>query len=471
MTFECRDEAGILGSNGQKAKGAYWPIGVLAAPPVGGSTKTAAAPASDRSTITAALVTDNDRINVPIAADTTDGLLATGTLLLNLDNVDPKTRLFTIEFSSRTRFPRPPRLLRLEPNVIPIKQGQTIIRESQAGTGQPDFSFKLEVSGLRFAAREDPLTLEVAESKGVETWKLRERLSECGPADNVYELDAAKGQITFGNGVNGRVPPANSEILITYSVSDGTGGSVARNRKWKVAGFGNTFGVNPDPINGGGAPSALLDDRREARRRVREEHALINSTDIEAAAKALPLLEVARTWVPAAPNQAPRTGVVPLVALRSRAGGEEPEQAPETAEWLNELRRQLSPDMPLGSRLMVTAPRYVEFYITAVIEANAGLKPETVKEAVEDKLKQRLALVDTASDVTPRQPGVPVTFRDVGAWLRATEGVKRVIEWELHGAAGQKIDDEVVVPRDGLPRCLFSRNSIEVKRPEPGRSR
>lgn len=471
LTFECRDQAGLFGRDLQGAKGAYWPIGIVAAPPIGGATATAAVPASVRSTITAALVADNNRINLPIAADTTNGLLATGTLLLNLDNVSFAPGLFTIELRSRTRFSRPPRLLRIEPNVIPIKQGQTIKRETQAGTGLPDFSFELQVPGLRFAAGEDPLTLEVAEAKGVEKWKLRERLSDCGPTDNVYQLDVAKGQITFGNGVNGRMPPPNSQILVTYSVSDGAGGSVARNRKWKVAGFGNTFGVNPDPIGGGGAASALLDDRREARRRVREDHALISSTDIEAAAKALPLLEVARAWVPAAPNQAPRTGVVPLVALRSRAGGEEPEQAPETTEWLKEIRRQLSPQMPLGSRLMVTAPRYVEFFIMAVIEANAGLKPAAVKEAVENKLKQRLALVDTASDVTPRQPGVPVTLRDVGAWLRATEGVKRVIQLELRRADGQKIKKEVVVPRNGLPRCLFSRNSIEVKRPEPGRSR
>jgi hypothetical protein len=476
LTFECRDTAGLFGKDRDSAKGAYWPIGFLAAPPIGGATETSDSPKSDRSTLEAVLVTDNDRIDLPIAADTTNGLLATGTLLLDLDGLLRKLRtdekapgLFTVELRSRTRLSRPPRLLRVEPNVIPIKQEQKIARESKDATGEPDFSFGLKVSGLRFAAGDEPLKLEVAIGNVAEKWELRERLSECGPDDNVYELDAAKNEITFGNGVNGRVPQANSTILVTYSVSDGPAGRVARNRKWKVAGFGNTFGVNPDPITGGGASSALLDDRREARRRVREDHALISSADIETAAKNLPLLEVARTWVPDAPNQAPRTGVVPLVALRSRPGGEEPEQAPETAEWLNEIRRQLSPQMPLGLRLMVAAPRYVEFFITAVIEANAGLKPEAVKQAVENKLKQKLALVGTANDVTPRPPGVPVTVRDVGAWLRAAEGVKRVNEFELRGADGQKIDKEVTVPRNGLPRCLFGRNSIEVNRPNLGR--
>ena len=93
-----------------------------------------------------------------------------------------------------------------------------------------------------------------------------------------------------------------------------------------------------------------------------------------------------------------------------------------------------------------------------------------VKDAIEKELKKRLALVETTT-ATPREPGIPVTLRDVGAWLRAIDGVKRVIELQLRGANGQKIDGAVVVPRNGLPRCLFSRNSIEVKRPEPGRSR
>lgn len=471
LTFECRDEAGLLGTDRKSAQGAYWSIGVIAAPPSGGAGTTATAVRSDHSPLTATLVTDSGRIKLKIASDTTSGFLATGALLLDLDNVAISPRAFTLELRSASGFSRPPRVLRIEPNVIPIKQGQTIIRETQIANGLPDWNFLLDVPGLRFASGEMPVTLEVAEASGLNTWERREQLSDSGPDDNVYELDAVTGQITCGNGVNGRIPPAESQVLITYSVSDGEEGGVARNRKWKVGGFAGTFGVNPDPIAGGVETSALLEDRREARRRAREDHALVSVADIAEAAKALPLLEVTRAWVPQPPNQAPRTGVVPLVVLRSRPNGEEPEQTPETAQWLDAIRRSLSPRMPLGLRLMVTAPRYVEFLINAVLEANAGLRPAGVKEAIEKELKKRLALVETTTGAKPREPGVPVTLRDVGAWLRATDGVKRVIELELRGADGQKIDDAVVVPSNGLPRCLFSRNSIEVRRPEPGRSR
>lgn len=471
LTFECRDDAGLLGSDRQSAKSAYWSIGVIAAPPAGGAAQPTPSVRSDHSPLTASLVTDSGRVNVKIASDTTAGFLATGVLLLDLENVKISQRRFTLELRSPSGFSRPPRVLRIEPNVIPIKQGDTIIRETHLATGLPGWNFSLNDPRLRFASGEEPVTLEVAEARGLKTWERRELLSDYGPDDHVYQLDSVTGQITFGNGVNGRIPPADSEVLVTYSVSDGEEGRVARNRKWRVVGFEGTFGVNPDPIAGGVDASGSIQDRREARRRAREDHALVSAEDIEKAAKALPLLEVARAWVPAPPNKAPRTGVVPLVVLRSRPNGIEPEQPPETAQWLDAIRRSLSPRMPLGSRLMVTAPRYIEFFIHATLEANAGLKPTAVKEAVEKELKKRLALVETTSGEKPRDPGVPVTLRDIGAWMRATDGVERVIELELRRTNGQKIDKKVVVPRNGLPRCLFTRNSIEVNRPKPGRSR
>ncbi|MEK6261448.1 MAG: putative baseplate assembly protein [Planctomycetota bacterium] len=471
MTFECRDKSGLFGSNRPNAKGALWPIGVLVAPPLGGVVEPGGSAQTDRSPLLATLVTDDDRIDLRIASDTTRGLLTTGTLLLDLDNVTSSPRKFTIELRSPRGFPRPPRVLRIEPNVIPILQGRTIWREPHAADGTPDWNFKLDEPGLRFASGDEPVTLEVTELTGVNTWRRCDRLSDHGPNENVYEFDAKAGEVTFGNGINGRILPAGSQVFVTYSVSDGEEGRVARNRKWKVAGFAGTFGVNPDPITGGAASSDWKEERREARRRSRDDHALVSSDDIATAAKALPLLEVARAWVPEPDARTPRTGVVTLVAMRSRTAGKEPEQPPETAQWLENIRRRLAPRMPLGSRLVVVAPRYVEFSIQAVLEGNSGTNPSAIKLKVEEELRKRLSLVDSARGVTPRQPGVPVTPRDVAAWMRAVDGVKRVLQLQLLGADGQSLKDGVAVPRSGLPRWDVVRTTIDVKRPEPGRPR
>ena len=114
------------------------------------------------------------------------------------------------------------------------------------------------------------------------------------------------------------------------------------------------------------------------------------------------------------------------------------------------------------------APRYVEFSIQAVLEAIPGTNPAAVQEEAEKELRKRLALVDSAKEVTLRQPGVPVTQRDVAAWLRAADGVKRVIQLQLRRADGRSTR-AIAVPRNGLPSLNSGPTTIEVRRPEPGR--
>jgi predicted phage baseplate assembly protein len=376
----------------------------------------------------------------------------------------------TLELRSPQGSPRPPRTLRIEPNVVPVEQGRSIVREQQTSNGLPDWSFALAEPGLRFAAGEKPVELEVAEGAGIRAWREVRRLSDHGPGDDVYEFDAAAGRVTFGNGVNGRIPPEGSPVFVSYSVCDGDQGGVARNRRWSVAGFEGAFGVNPDPVAGGAAPRGRIEQRREARRRSRTEHALVSAGDLVDAAEALPLLEVARAWVLVPREDAPRTGVVTLVAMRSRPDGQEPERTPETRRWLEAVRRGLVARVPLGTRLVVAAPRYAEFSVRARLEAEAGREPGDVEKAVRGELARRLAIVAPGAGAPERAPGVPVTRRDVFAWIRAVDGVRSVLDLRLIDAAGQE-QDEIAVGRGGLPRVDLPGSDIKAARPGPGTAR
>jgi len=471
LSFASRDRDGLLGADRRNLAGAVWPIGVIAAPPIGGATVEAyGAQATPRSPLTATLVTVDRRIRLKISADSTRGFLTTGTILLDVGDLASSPGglgEFSIEFSAGAGFARPPRVLRIEPNAIPVRQGHSIIREQHEANGLPDWSFTLEEQGLRFPAGGDPIEVEVAELSGLSKWR-RDRLSEQGPGDNVYELDPKTGQVTFGNGVNGRIPPPASQVLVTYAVCDAERGNTARNRKWQVAGFPGVFGVNPDPIIGGASASGWIDQRREARRRSRDEHALVRADDIVGAAKALPLLEVVRAWVLTPDQFTPRTGVVTLVAMRSRPDGNEPDVPPETARWLAAIRRRLATRMPLGTRLAVSAPRYVEFTIRATVEALPGRDPSAVEAAITMALGKRLALVDVPGAMPPRQPGIPLTRRDIAAWIRTADGVSRVIDLQLLGPKGENVP-EIAVSRSGLPRWNRGSSKVAVQRPETGR--
>jgi hypothetical protein len=180
----------------------------------------------------------------------------------------------------------------------------------------------------------------------------------------------------------------------------------------------------------------------------------------------LPLLEVVRGWVLSPEGSAPRTGVVRLIAMRSRVDGIEPERAPETSRWLESIRSRLAPRIPLGTRLEVIAPRYVDFSIVAKLECDEGRDPASVKTAVEKTLRSRLALVEFEG-AQPRQPGAPVTRRDLAAWIRGTEGVTRIFDLKLLNAKGRSVDTIAVSP-SGLPRWSSTRSSIDVSRSGTG---
>jgi predicted phage baseplate assembly protein len=471
ITYAANDEAGVFGADRQSAKGASLSIGVMAAPPIGGAPARATESSdSPRTSITATIVSGDERFPAPITLDTTDGLLATGVLLLDVEAVAGSPREITIELRAPRGFSRPPRLLRVEPNVVPMRQGRDIVGELHVANGRPDWSFQLDVPGLRFDTTKEPVRVKVSEPTGVTEWTRRDRLSDHGPTDDVFELDAADSRITFGNGINGRMPSAESQVLVSYAVSDAEQGDVARNRRWEVAGFKGVFGVNPEPVTGGDAPSSGGSQRRDARRIAREEHALVSASDIAGAALELPLLEVARAWVTPVDSLAPRTGVVRLIAMRSRSGSAEADEIPETPRWLEAIRRRLSVRMPLGSRLVVEAPRYVSFSIDATIEAVKGRDPESVRVDVERALASRLALVSDGGRARRREPGTPVTRRDVAAWMRGLDGVGRIADLQLLDAGGRGVT-EITVPRSGLPRWMAGASAIRVARPAAGARR
>lgn len=466
IEFACRGDDGIFPAKRADAHGALWPIGIRADRPLAGGGPAPAAlfapaEATQGPALAVTLVTPGERIPLRVAWDTSAGLLRTGVLLLDLSALPGSPRRFTLELRAARGFERPPRLLRIEPNVLPIVQGFMVEDEVHVASGLPDWTFQLDVPGLRFAPFEAPLTVALRnpDSGQRSAWRPG-RLADSGPQDAVYAFDAATQRVTFGNGVNGSIPREGATMVATYAVSDGEQGGAAVNHRWRVGGVAGTFGVNVDAVTGGAAPAGWIDERREARRRAREDHALVSSDDIVAAALALPLLEVARAWVLPATANAPHTGAVTLVALRARTSEADAGGTPETPRWLEGIRRRLAPRIPLATRLVVTAPRYIGFSIRATIEVAAGRDPVAVLADVERALGTRLALTGPGA----RRPGVPVTRRDLMAWIRVVEGVRRVATLRLLPASGAEVD-EIAVPRDGLPRFDLAASVFAVHRP------
>lgn len=455
MDFEARSNSGIFPTPRATASGALWIIGVrtgaLPTDTNGALARTVAGAPGAPSPLAATLFDGTSSYPVPVVADTSHGMLSTGILALDLSQVSGSPGQFTLELRAPRGLPRPPRVLWIEPNVLPITQKRQIRQEAHQTTGQPDQVIGLKSKTLCFDDGESPIEVDLANGSAEEKWRRCDRLEDQGPDDAVFEFDAERALVTFGNGVNGRIPPEGQKALLSYAVSEGPSGNVARNRKWSVARIPGIFGVNIDPLAGGAEPEKLIDLRRRVRQEKDDDHALISTDDIVKAALALPRLEVARAWVAQLPKAAAQTGTVTLVAMQERPGGVEPDLPPELPRWLAAVRSQLAPRMPLGTRLRVIGPEYVDFTIRAQVLFEPGRDPARLLPSIVNLLRRRLALTATDATGTPRPPGSPLSSRDVTAWIRTVEGVAGVVHLVFVTGNGA-VMTALTVPGNGLPR-------------------
>jgi predicted phage baseplate assembly protein len=435
-------------------------IGVRADSPRGGAI--GAEDGAPASPLKVSLLADGNRIPLPIVEDGSGGLLRTGALVLDIASVNTDASSATLEIEPADGFERAPRILRIEPNVLPIVQRFEVSGQALRSNGLPDQAFDLDLPGIAFEPGSDPVGVGVQLAEGLQRWAIAERLADCGPDDRCFMFDSARARIRFGNGVNGAVPPADAPILVRYTRCEGKAGNVAANRKWVVPGFEGLFGVNPDPTSGGQDPPDWLDQRREARRSLAQGHALVSAADFENAARDLSGLEVGRAWMmpPSVGDRA--SGTMRLVAMRARPSGE-PAATPESARWLEAVRRRLAPRVPLGARLRVLAPVYADFSLRARVEAEPRRDPMEVRRAILDGLARRLTLVRVQPGDPQRPFGLPVTRRDLTAWIEALPGVQIVSALTIVLADGS-VAEEVPVARNGLPRIDFEASEITVDR-------
>lgn len=432
-------------------------------------TPTAVASAARPSAIEATLIVGAQRQRLAVGFDGSAGWTRSGAIGLVLPALLPAAPNFSIELRAPQGFACAPRVRQIALNVVAIEQSVVIDNEPHLAPGQVDQSVELSeptlrtnggTAMLRIDGGAAPPWAEVESGASRKTWRAVRRFDAAGPNDPVYVLDAAKGRLQFGNGVNGRVPPAGAQIFVAYSVCDGGAGNQPRPRAWFASGLG-PLGRNLDPLNGGSDAETQLQARGEARRAVRERHALVTPGDIAAAALAQTDLQVARALVLPFARGIDVPGSVTLIALRRRATASVAETEPQ--RWLAALRDELQPRLPLGQRLVLRAPNYVGFRLAATLQAAPLRDSATIQAAALAELARRLSPIAAAPGDPERALGAALTTADIGAWLKRLDGVAAVSALMLRNAAGQLVDSIEVGPQ-GLPRFDAAAVAINVLR-------
>lgn len=414
-----------------------------------------------------------------VIEDGSHALNRSGTILLRvpaLGHGDQRTASRLRLRVQRRINPQPPRITRIALNVLPVVQQETR-DEAVLGrsNGLPNQSFSLALEGITVAEGGVQLPIQVAGAEGIQTWQGVDDLTEQGPQDAVFQLVPDANAVVFGNGINGRIPPRDAQILHqAYRLTQGSAGNLAARLTWTVAGIPmrggrRDYGSNPTALDGGTDAWDLDRLRAAARQSAVERRALLTNDDLLDATLGLPGMAVARAEVlvgfhPALPrHRIPGTRTLVVIPARGMEGTSE--DVP--THYTTALERLLAPLRVLGERLSVLAAGRISVSVEARLLIHDGSDPESVLAQAQARLNARLSDVKVRQDIPPWQLGRPVTSKEITALLAGVDGVLAVplcrlargtglhrhahLRLERHEIAighGHRLDARTPVPRE-----------------------
>ncbi|HEX7317674.1 MAG TPA: putative baseplate assembly protein [Pyrinomonadaceae bacterium] len=218
-------------------------------------------------------------------------------------------------------------------------------------------------------------------------WRPSEDLAEASATDRVYAIDRTFGQVQFGDGVHGTVPPIGKDnIVATYRAGGGARGNVAAGL---ITTLRSTIPFVDKVLNpaaaGGGSDTELVEDAivrgpRSIRHRGRAvtaedfEQLALESSQAVARVKALPLFNDRGEY---------ETNWVTVIIVPSSADAR-PTPSPQLRYRVEQyLRERAHSTIAFPKQLKVSGPAYVEVMVNADIYAQSiDLAPQVEAEAV-----------------------------------------------------------------------------------------
>ena len=281
------------------------------------------------------------------------------------------------------------------------------------GTGTPDQVVRL----ARTPVIPGSVQLFVTTSDGTKVWQEIDDLTAAGPevptADvrqppgsrqkvnplvEVFALDAASGELRFGDGTHGKRPPAGAVLRADYDYGMGAAGNVgAGSIQTSPALPAGLKVANPVRTWGGADAETVATGEKQITRYLQHRDRLVNANDFATIALRTPGVDIGRVDVLPAfnpaisqnePGDAP--GAVTLMVIPSydpkHADTPEPDQL-----FLDTICNYLNPRRLITTEVFLRGPDYQPIWISVGINVVAGVAPPEVREAVKQALLQFLS--------------------------------------------------------------------------------
>ena len=338
-----------------------------------------------------------------------------------------------------SRFEYPPRIDTIRLNTVQTIHGRTIKDdvETRESNGFPHQAFKLAYTPV--------LNGTLGITVNGDLWKEVDDLDGSGPEDNHFILNREKGEIRFGDGLMGKVPPAGFKInVIQYRVGRGEDGNIKAGYRWKIEGYNDLIIQNLRDAAGGAGAETIEEARVRFLKDLKIPYTAVTSGDFEYIAKNTPGLRVAKAK--AVPTYHPEKGikensitvvVIPFTHLESLKTPPEPSEGFKKAVCLHLDKHRL-----LGTEIHVISPLYVRADVNAIIVPLNGYPEEPLRSTIIAQLDRFLHPVRGWSDGKGWPIGRGVFRSEVYEEIEKIEGVDCVIRLSLSGDKGSIVDAE-----------------------------
>jgi hypothetical protein len=346
-----------------------------------------------------------------------------------------------------------PQLVAVTPNTVTARNLVTVAEELLGvAEGHPDELFTLlhapvDASTLLVQVRPDP-------PAPVEDWRRVEDFLAAAPDEAVYTLDPDRGEVVFGNGVRGRIPPAGAEVVaVAYRYGGGTAGNLPAGAlsELRSAVPGVDSVTNPRPSAGGSVRESLEDLKREAPALLRRQERAVTAEDYASLAREVGGVADA-VALPLAHPDHPGVDVPGTVSVVVVADTGDDPPAP-TAELLAGVGRHLEPRRMLTTELYLRPPTFHRVAVTASLTARPYAAPGAVVRTAVVALQAFLAPVRRDPDGS-RHADFGQSFYPTELYrvLLADPNVVAVTRLELtvDGRPHEDISAPVQLPPEGL---------------------
>ena len=250
----------------------------------------------------------------------------------------------------------------------------------------------------------DPTTFQLdvdMPGLGYQLWQAVDDLAVLQGAIPAYVLDPEAGTVTFGNQMQGLIPPIGRRVRVRQMrAGGGAGGNVPAATLTKISGRdpnGNQLSkftvTQPIATVGGAEPETLAQAEQRLPARLRHNERAVTASDYQDLAMETPGAAIGRVEV--LPLFKPQTrdlnfpGVVSVMIIPDRDGVQPP--CPRADRTLLEsVYGYLDPRRPVGSEMYVIGTEYVQLGVSVAVEVRNGFNLLQVSNQVELALRNYL---------------------------------------------------------------------------------